>query len=421
MQQPVLDVIVVGAGQAGLCTSYFLKKHDLQHLVFERGKIGESWRSQRWDSFVLNTPARFNLLAGEELTLPAGEFSTTATYVNMLDEFVAKHQLPVLEKVRVISIEKKDKDIFTIMVETNGQRQTYFSRQVIIASGVQNEKKVPSFAKNISADIQQLHTSEYKNAGQLKDGAVLVAGSGQSGVQIVDDLLDAGRKVYFSTSMVARLPRTYRGRDIMEWLMTMNFFDARKQDIKDPAMLNLKPPQLSGIGGNKTISLQMLAQKGAVIAGKTDNAENKKIFPQPNAAQHVQFADHFSKMIKANIDEWITKNNADFPSPLPDAADQPDPNADCVTDITVLDLEEHNIGSIIWSTGFNCDFSYIKLPVTDSDGLPVHDDGITNVDGLYFTGLPWQRARKSSLIYGAKEDAEFIAGKVHQLALSLTL
>jgi putative flavoprotein involved in K+ transport len=248
-----------------------------------------------------------------------------------------------------------------------------------------------------------------------------VAGSGQSGVQIVDDLLDAGRKVYFSTSMVARLPRTYRGRDIMEWLMTMNFFDARKQDIKDPAMLNLKPPQLSGIGGNKTISLQMLAQKGAVIAGKTDNAENKKIFLQPNAAQHVQFADHFSKMIKANIDEWITKNNADFPSPLPDAADQPDPNADCVTDITVLDLEEHNIGSIIWSTGFNCDFSYIKLPVTDSDGLPVHDDGITNVDGLYFTGLPWQRARKSSLIYGAKEDAEFIAGKVHQLALSLTL
>jgi putative flavoprotein involved in K+ transport len=414
MQQPVLDVIVVGAGQAGLCTSYFLKKYGLNHIVFERGKIGEVWRSQRWDSFRLNTPGQFNILADEGLQLPKGEFSSAAAFAGMLDEFATRHQLPVLEKVKVLSIEKRGTGMFSVMVETMGLRQNYFSRQVIIASGAQNEKKLPGFSGNISPDIQQLHTSEYRNAAQLKDGAVLVAGSGQSGVQIVEDLLDAGKKVYFSTSMVARLPRTYRGRDIMEWLLTMKFFDMRLQDVPDPVMLHLKPPQLTGIGSNRTISLQMLAKKGAVIIGKTDSAQHKKILLQPNAAQHIQFADHFSQQIKNAVNEFITKNNIDAPAPSHDEADQPDPDSGCATNISVLNLEEHNIGSIIWATGFNCDFSYIKLPVINAEGLPIHDNGIAAEDGLYFVGLPWLRTRKSLLIYGAKDDAAFIAEKAYQ-------
>jgi putative flavoprotein involved in K+ transport len=417
MQQPVLDVIVVGAGQAGLCTSYFLKKHGLNHIVFERGKIGEVWRSQRWDSFRLNTPGQFNVLADEGLQLPKGEFSSAVTFAGMLDEFATRHQLPVLEKIKVLSIEKKDRDTFSVVVETMSQRQHYFSRQVIIASGAQNEKKLPEFSDKISPDIQQLHTSEYRNAAQLKEGAVLVAGSGQSGVQIVEDLIDAGRKVYFSTSMVARLPRTYRGRDIMEWLLTMKFFDMRQQDVPDPVMLHLKPPQLTGVGGNRTISLQMLAKKGAVIIGKTDSAQHKKIILQPNAAQHIQFADHFSRQAKGMVDEFILKNNIDAPPPSRDEGDEPDPDSGCATNISVLDLEEHNISSIIWATGFNCDFSYIKLPVINAEGWPIHDNGIAAEDGLYFVGLPWLRTRKSLLIYGAKDDAEFIAEKVYQQAL----
>ena len=142
-----------------------------------------------------------------------------------------------------------------------------------------------------------------------------MAGSGQSGCQIVEDLLDAGRKVFFSTSMVARVPRRYRGRDIMEWLLDMKFFDTRPQDVPDPAMLHMKPPQLTGVGGNRTISLQMLAKKGAVITGKAHNADNKIIQLQPNAAQHVQFADHFSQMIKNTIDEIIGKQKLEAPPP----------------------------------------------------------------------------------------------------------
>ena len=184
--------------------------------------MGESWRSQRWDSFRVNTPNKLNLLADDHLRRMPDAFPTAAEFAASLDDYVTRHQLPVLEKVKVISIEKKD--VFTVTVETNSQRQQYFSRQVIIASGAQNEKKMPAFAERLSGDIQQLHTSEYRHAGQLKDGAVLVAGSGQSGCQIVEDLLDAGRKVFFSTSLVARVPRRYRGRDIMEWLLDMKFF-----------------------------------------------------------------------------------------------------------------------------------------------------------------------------------------------------
>jgi putative flavoprotein involved in K+ transport len=412
MKQPILDVIVVGAGQAGICTSFFLKKHGLQHIVFERGKVGESWRSQRWDSFRVNTPNKLNLLADDNLRSQPDEFPTAAEFAASLDDYVTRHQLPVLEKVNVISIEKRD--VFTVTVETNSQWQQYFSRQVIIASGAQNEKKLPAFAKRLAGDIQQLHTSEYRHAGQLKDGAVLVAGSGQSGVQIVEDLLDAGRKVYFSTSMVARVPRRYRGRDIMEWLLDMKFFDMRPQDVPDPAMLHMKPPQLTGVGGNRTISLQMLARKGAVITGKADNANGKTIQLQPNAAKHVQFADHFSQMIKNTIDEVIGQQQLDTPPPSPDEADMPDADAGCVTEMTALDLAENNINSIIWATGFNCNFSYIHLPVLDAVGLPKHENGCTTVEGLYFVGLPWLRTRKSLLIYGAKDDAEFIVEQVVQ-------
>lgn len=417
MQQPILDVIVVGAGQAGLCASYYLKKYGLHHIVFERGKIGESWRSQRWDSFRINTPNQFNLLAGDDMKLPAGEFGTATQFANTLDEYATRHQLPVLEKVKVIAIEKPA-DIFNVTVETNGQRQQYFSRQVIIASGVQNEVKFPSFSTHINNDIQQLHAGEYRHAAQLKDGAVLVVGSGQSGCQIVEDLLSAGRKVFFSTSMVGRVPRRYRGRDIMEWLLELKFFDARLQDI-DPATLHQKPPQLTGVGGDRTISLQMLSKKGAIIIGKTETAQNKSLVIQRNAAKHVQFADQISQMIKGMIEECIVKMKIDAPPPSIDEADQPDMEAKSVTEIAELDLAEKNIGSIIWATGFNYDFSYIKLPVLNAEGLPVHDNGSTAVEGLYFIGLPWLRMRKSSLILGAKDDAAFIVEKVYQQAAIL--
>jgi len=288
---------------------------------------------------------------------------------------------------------------------------------VIIASGVANEKKIPLFSNKISAAIQQIHSSEYRNPSQLPEGAVLVTGGAQSGVQIAEDLADAGRKVFLSTSMVARIPRHYRGKDCMDWLNAMKFFDIRTEDITDPVMLSMKPPQLTGTGNGKhTISLQSLAKKGVTLLGKMEKADGKTVSLLQNAAMHVKFADAFSANIKKMIDEFIEKNELTAPLPETDEEDLPDINADCAGAIAALNLEEHNIRSIIWTTGFSGNFNYIKLPVLGEAGSPVHRHGCTNIEGLYFVGLLLQRSRKSSIIFGLKADAEFIADKVFTYA-----
>lgn len=247
MDNNILDVVVVGGGQSGLSASYFLKQQGLQHIVLERGRIGASWRSQRWDSFKLNTANKLNVLPGDkyEGNDPDG-FCTAAEYVSMLEAYVQRFQLPVIEDVTVTSIEKVD-GLFKIT-----GNKTWYSQQVIIASGEQNEYKMPAFA----ASMHQLHAAQYRNAAQLPPGAVLVVGSAQSGVQIAEDLLENGRDVFLSTSMVPRVPGQYRGRDIMDWLVLMKFFDATKEEVP------FKPPLLTGIGKcRRTISLQSLAKK----------------------------------------------------------------------------------------------------------------------------------------------------------------
>jgi len=256
----------------------------------------------------------------------------------------------------------------------------------------------------------------------LRGGAVLVVGSGQSGTQIAEDLADNGRKVYLSTSFVPRVPRRYRGKDIMDWLIAAKFFDVRKEDIADINMLHMRAPLLTGVGdGSRTISLQSLAQKGIVLLGKMENAEDKNVFFQPDAAPHVQFADGFSKMVKGMIDEFIIKNQLDMPAAEEDMPDRPDVDLRCVSTVRSLDLIEQKISSIIWTTGFGAGFNYIKLPVLDHEGNPEHQDGLSGTPGLYFLGLPWLRKRKSSLIYGIKEDAEFITGKVYRHAQQMQL
>src|SRR6187200_394018 len=245
MTETLFDVIVVGAGYSGLAASYHLKEPNLDHIIFERGKIGESWRSQRWDSFRFNSTNKLNVLPGEDPeSADPDSFSSAQAFVTALEQYVRSHQLPVVENSKVISIEKPG-NVFIVSVSCNNEIKKYFCKQVIIASGVANEIKIPSLAKNISKDLKQLHTSEYKNVGQLPGGAVLVVGSAQSGCQITEDLLNAGRKVYLSTSMVGRVPRRYRGRDIFEWLFDTGFFDLKTEDVKDPLELLMHPPQLS--------------------------------------------------------------------------------------------------------------------------------------------------------------------------------
>jgi putative flavoprotein involved in K+ transport len=416
MDEQEVDVIIVGAGYSGLAASYHLKKYGIDHVVFERGRIGESWRSQRWDSFRTNSTNKLNILPGQEWTdeSTADTFATVSDLVSSFEKYSSSHQLPVLQNSNVVSVEKQA-DLFHVVVASNDVHKTFRSRLILIASGAYTKLKVPDLSKNVCPDIVQLHTSQFRNGAALPKGAVLVVGSAQSGCQIAEDLLDSGKQVYLSTSKVGRFPRWYRGKDIFYWLVDTRFYDIKADDVDDPNLFEAKPPQISGTGtGKNSLSLQWLAKKGGIILGRLGNIAGCDLSFQSNATDHVKYADNYSQKIKDMIDDFITTHHLSVSPPHYDEADIADIEAKCASTITSLNLRENNISSIIWCTGFDGDFSYIKLPVFDGSGKLIHTDGIPSFPGLYFIGYPWLRSRKSSILFGIIDDAHFIVERMRK-------
>jgi putative flavoprotein involved in K+ transport len=413
MPDPVLDVAVIGAGQAGLGISYFLTHLGVRHIVFERGRIGETWRTQRWASFVMNSPNRFNTLPGDAYAgaNPDG-FDPAGSFVSYLEDYASRFQLPVQENARVVSVESVHPG-YRVTAHIDGRARQYTCRQVVAASGAMNEPKIPPFAKEISPHIRQYHAGEYRTPADLPDGAVLVVGSAQSGLQVAEELIEAGKRVYLSTSAVGRVPRRYRGKDIFDWLLRVGFFDLRTDEVTDPRELELKQPLVSGVGPlGHTHSLQSLARRGAVIIGKIDRIRGDRVDFQPNAPDHIRFGDDVSRRIKGMIDGFIAAQGLDSPPPEADPADEPDLNATCASSMRTLDLDAEHIRSVVWATGFAADFSYLKDGLVYRNGKPQHRNGIANIRGLYVLGLPWLRKRKSGIINGIEEDATFIAQNV---------
>jgi len=413
MSASVLDVVVVGAGQAGLAISQCLKHDGLRHIVLERGKIGESWRTQRWDSFALNSPNKFNVLPGDTYRgIDPDGFDSAKGFVSYLEDYADRYQLPVEEHSRVISVEPRTSG-YQVTTAKNGTTVTYTCRKLVVASGAMNVLKIPSAAQNISPKVRQYHAGEYRAPSQLPDGGVLVVGSAQSGLQVAEELIGAGRRVYLSTSAVGRVPRRYRGKDILEWLLEAGFYDVKTEEVADPKEFEFRQPQVSGVGPRgHTLSLQSLANRGAVVLGKLDSAKGSLIDIQTNAADHVRFSDEVSCRIKALVDQFIARKHLDAPPPESDPADEPDTNATCASPRKSLDLQKEDIRSVIWSTGFASDYSYLKGLAIDSNGRPIHRNGISNAAGLYFLGMPWLRKRKSGIVTGTAEDAVSIAGSV---------
>lgn len=411
MATQILDVIVIGSGQAGLSMSYYLKINNFRHIIFEKGKVGDSWRSQRWDNFRLNTPNKMNLLPNCKYvyTDPDG-FSSAQEFIALLEQYVQENELPLVEECNVIAVERNiESDIFIVSVCNKGKDEKYKAKQVVVASGIQNQKKIPFFSNYISQDIYQIHTSEYKNSSSLPKGSVLIVGTGQSGVQIADDLIDAGKKVFLSTSEVGRIPRRYKGKDVEDWLIATGFYETLTQEIKDFNLLSLRQPQISGVGEKgRTLSLQFLAKRGAIILGKMNNAELDHTFFQTNAVNNIKFGDESSNSIKKMIDNYIVKMelSPNVRSEL-DIADISD-NTISIPNINYLNLRDNDITSIIWATGLQGDFSYLKCPVLTPNGILKQQNGISEIEGLYFLGLPWMYKRKSGIIWGIKDDAEFL-------------
>jgi putative flavoprotein involved in K+ transport len=313
----------------------------------------------------------------------------------------------------------EDNEHFIVKTRTTRQiEESVLSRSIVIASGIQQTPKCPSIRSRMPSDITQLHTADYRNAEALPAGAIVVVGSGQSGCQIAEELLFAGRTVYLCTSKVGRAPRRYRGRDILEWWIDMKFLDVTYASLEDKSISRAPQPQASGLGRyGHSISLQQLARQGAVILGHLQDADAGTLILSDEAAANVHFADEFSQKWKNLIDAYLQKTGIKPPPLEDDPADAPDPYAECVSPLRSLNLNDAKVSTVIWATGFTADFSWIHLPVIDAEGTLIHQRGVSPVRGLYFVGFPWLNSRKSGIIYGIMEDAQYIADAIaEQLA-----
>jgi putative flavoprotein involved in K+ transport len=411
------DCVVVGAGPAGLATSGALADRGVDHVVLERDQVGQSWRSQRWDSFRLNTPGWCNEMLG---SFGRNEFATAPEVVARLDALAAA--LPVRQRTPVTSLERTGADyvLGTPDGELRGSRshETHGSasaaprlrelraRTVVLATGDQNVPRVPAVAERMPPHVRQMHAAEYCNAADLPDGAVLVVGSAQSGCQIAEDLVTAGRRVYLATSRVSRLPWRHRGRDTIEWLVDAGFFDQRPQDLENPAMVRAAQPIVAS--GGRSLSLQLLARAGVTLLGRIVDIDGRTVAFDDSAAANAAFGDQSAGQIRTMIDTLITGKGIDAaPAEPDDAGGQLDGEA-----VTTLDLAAAGVSTIVWCTGFTGDFSWVRLPVIDDTGRPVHGGGATTAPGLWFVGLTWLSKRKSGVLLGFPEDAGRIADQV---------
>jgi len=409
----LLDAVVVGAGQAGLGSSYFLQRDGHKHIVVERGRIGETWLSQRWDAFQLNTPNFMNSLPGYPYqgSEPDG-FWRQDELVAYFQDYVKYFSLPVRTSVMVHSLEQaEDKSHFIIKIQADGgANETVLCRSVIVAAGMQCVPKIPAFQNKIPENIMQLHTADYRNPEALPPGAVVVVGSAQSGCQIVEDLLAAGRDVYLCTGKAGRVPRRYRRRDIVEWWIDMRFWDVTYASLEDKSASRVPQPQVSGVGRyGHTVSLQGLARRGAVILGRLQDIQDGTLILGDEAVANVRHGDETSQRFKDEVDAYIQKIGIEPPPLEDDPADVPDPEARCASSMRRLNLTDANVNAIIWATGFTGNFSWLHLPVFDPDGMPIHQRGVSPVPGVYFIGFPWLSKRKSGTIYGVEADARYIA------------
>jgi putative flavoprotein involved in K+ transport len=341
--QRILDCVVVGAGPAGLAASAALSAGGVEHTVLERGRPGESWRTQRWDSFRLNTPGWMNRLLGEQAR---DAFLTGGEVARRLEALAADR--PVRFGVRVERLAPAG-DGYALETDGGSVR----ARTVVVSSGDQNLPRVPRLAQALPGWVAQCHTADYRDPGTLPPGGVLVVGGAQSGCQIAEDLLAAGRRVVLATSPVGRLPWRHRGRDTFEWLADAGFLDQRPQDLPDRSVMG--DPQPIVASGGRSLSLQALARAGATLAGRLVTVAGERVSFDDSLAANLAAGDAFAARIRAMVDNLIERRGLPVPPPEADPTDAPvalDPPG-------TLDLRAEEIGSVIWCTGFGGDFSYL--------------------------------------------------------------
>ncbi|CAN1211490.1 MSMEG_0569 family flavin-dependent oxidoreductase [Tumidithrix helvetica PCC 7403] len=400
------SVVIVGGGQAGLSMSYCLKERGIDHIVFEKNKIGHSWRTHRWDTFCLVTPNWQCQLPG--YPYPGNDpngFMQKDEIVKYIEDYAASFDPPIKESVAVSKVRKNEaRNVFEVTTSIGD----FTADQVVIAVGGYHTPKIPKMAERLPEDIVQIHSSQYKTPDLLGDRAVLVVGTGQSGCQIAEDLHLADKQVHLCVGSAPRSPRRYRGKDVVEWLDQMGYYDLSIDDHpqKEKARTNTNH-YVTGRDGGREIDLRQFALKGMQLHGRLKAIAKTKLEFFDDLKQNLDGADAVAENIKKTIDGFIQKNQIEAPSDPPYK-----PIWEPTASILEIDYIQANIGAVVWSTGYHSDFSWIEIPVFDGKGYPGHKRGVTDVGGFYFLGLPWLYTWGSGRFSGVARDASYLAERI---------
>jgi putative flavoprotein involved in K+ transport len=402
-----VETVVVGAGHAGLAASWALTERGVEHVVLEEGRIGQAWRTDRWDSFRLNTPRWMSRLPGQTVDEAGADgFDTAPEFVAALEDCVRIHDLPVREAVGPARVEHDADSGFVVHVADGDLR----ARSVILATGFQRIPVRPPPAGSLSPRVLQLDTATYRSPVEIADGAVLVVGGGQSGAQIAEDLAGAGRRVLLSTSRVGWVPRRYRGRDTLGWWTVSGFYEVRRGDV-DPAVLRIRQPLISGTDDGHSLSLQSLSRRGVELLGRLEGGGGEELRFGADVAEHARYADALAGTFLRAIDEYVEAAELDAPPAERDPMCAPLEGLGRDAPRAVR-LDREGIGTVVWCTGMRPRLDAVAMPGLVDDGMMSHTDGATAIPGLYVIGAPWLRVRKSGIIWGAAEDAERIAAVI---------
>ena len=403
-----VETLIVGGGQAGLAMSEQLSKRGLPHLVVERHRIAERWRSERWDGLHANGPAWHDRLSG--LAIAGVDPDGFATRDQMVDYFTAYAEriaAPVRCGVTVTALHKKP-DGTGFRAETS--QGAIEATSVVAATGPFQRPIIPSLVPTQTGpetNIVQMHSNVYHNSGQLPDGAVLVIGAGSSGAQIADELSRAGRRVYLSVGQHQRPPRRYRGRDFGWWFRVQGLWDV---PVSDPPARHVTIA-VSGAYGGHTIDFRRLAAHGVTLLGRAAAFADGVMRFSPDLASNLAKGDASYLSLLDAADAYVAREGLDLPEEPAARIVEPDPP--CVTDpVLQLNLHDAGITAIIWATGFTLDFGWLKVDAFNERGAPVHRRGVAAVPGLYFLGLPWLSRRASSFIFGVEQDAAHLADHI---------
>ncbi|EDX87058.1 FAD dependent oxidoreductase domain protein [Synechococcus sp. PCC 7335] len=396
-------VVIVGGGQAGLSVSYCLKQRGIENIIFEKHSVAHSWEAKRWDSFCLVTPNWQCVLPGYAYSGddPDG-FMGKRKIVQYVQDYAQFFEANIREGVAVEKVEEEPSNAVFKVTTSAG---IYTADQVVVATGGYHIPKIPTISEALPESVLQLHSSAYKKPADLPAGDVLVVGTGQSGCQIAEDLHLAGRQVHLCVGGAPRSPRQYRGKDVVEWLDQLGYYDITVDEHPQKEAVRKKTNHyVTGRGGGREIDLRQFATEGMRLYGKLKSIEGTRLTLKDDLKKNLDQADEVAESIKRTIDQYIEKNNIEaVVDPPYEPVWQPNDTP------TLIDLEAAGINTVIWATGYHMDFSWIEIPAFDGKGYPTHQRGVTTVEGLYFIGLPWLYTWGSGRFSGVAHDAEHLA------------